>query len=157
MKYTKEKILPIVENSVSLAGVLKKLGLRLTGGNYSHIKTVINKFDIDTSHFLGKGANRGDRHVGGIKRTPEDILVLRSEFECRTHGQRLRKALIAVGIVDVCAKCGQVPIWNGKCLILIPDHKNGKFWDNRVENLELLCPNCHSQTDTFSGRNNTGM
>lgn len=49
--------------------------------------------------------------------------------------------------------CGLGNNWNGKPLVLILDHINGIYNDNRIENLRLLCPNCNSQTDTFAGRN----
>ena len=52
-----------------------------------------------------------------------------------------------------CAICGNNGIWNNQKLVLQLDHKNGDNTDNRLSNLRLLCPNCHSQTDTFSGRN----
>lgn len=54
---------------------------------------------------------------------------------------------------DICAKCGQGPIWQGQPLRFHVDHKNGDSKDDRWENLEKLCPNCHSQTDTYAGRN----
>lgn len=51
-----------------------------------------------------------------------------------------------------CNSCGQKPFWNGKPLTLTLEHKNGVFNDHRLENLEILCGHCHSQTDTFAGR-----
>jgi len=154
MKYTKEVLSPVVASSVSMAGVLRSLGLRPSGGTQAHLKRRIQKFGIDTSHFLGQAANRGIYHVGGsVKKSPNELLTLRSEFERRIAGWLLRRALIESGRVYECAFCGQKPEWNGKSLLLIPDHKNGNFWDNRSENLEFLCPNCHSQTSTYCGRN----
>jgi hypothetical protein len=155
VKYTKELLEPIVAKCISMAGVIKTLGLRQSGGNHSHLKRVIEKFEISTNHFLGSRANQGPNHKGGPdKKLPEEYLVLRREDQPRTHGKKLRRALVESGVEDKCNKCGILPVWNGKPLVLTPDHRNGKFWDNRKENLELLCPNCHSQTDTFSGRNN---
>lgn len=52
-----------------------------------------------------------------------------------------------------CACCGNTGEWNGRPLVLQLDHINGDNCDNRLENLRFLCPNCHSQTDTFAGRN----
>lgn len=60
-----------------------------------------------------------------------------------------------VGLLpDKCAICDLGPEWNGLSLTLQLDHINGKPKDNRIENLRLLCPNCHSQTETFAGRRN---
>lgn len=65
----------------------------------------------------------------------------------------LKRRLILLGLKNNhCERCG-ISEWLGKPLALALHHVNGERCDNRVENLELLCPNCHSQTDTFSGRN----
>lgn len=66
----------------------------------------------------------------------------------------LRKRLLAHGILDnSCSECGIGPEWNGKSLTLELDHINGINNDHRLENLRILCPNCHSQTSTFRGKN----
>jgi len=55
-----------------------------------------------------------------------------------------------------CVKCG-IDSWCGETIVLDLDHINGDNRDNRLSNLRYLCPNCHSQTDTYKGRNkNTG-
>jgi hypothetical protein len=51
-----------------------------------------------------------------------------------------------------CAICGISDEWNGKKLMLQMDHINGVNTDHRLENLRFVCPNCHSQTDTFSNK-----
>ena len=51
-----------------------------------------------------------------------------------------------------CALCGNEGEWCGQPLTLQLDHVNGRYDDNRLENLRWLCPNCHSQTPTFAGR-----
>lgn len=57
----------------------------------------------------------------------------------------------------ICADCGMKPFWNGKELVLQLEHKNGISNDNRLVNLAFLCPNCHSQTHSYAGRNSAGM
>lgn len=65
----------------------------------------------------------------------------------------LRDRLVREGFLEFkCAFCG-IDFWRGQPLSLELDHINGNKHDNRLENLRILCPNCHSQTETYSGRN----
>jgi hypothetical protein len=65
----------------------------------------------------------------------------------------LKARLIKNGTLkNVCSNCG-ISQWNGKEISLHLEHINGINNDNRIENLCLLCPNCHSQTDTYAGKN----
>jgi hypothetical protein len=81
-----------------------------------------------------------------------EILVERSTY---TNRQSLKKKLIKAGLKeDVCEICGQLPMWNNKPLVLQLDHINGVGDDNRIENLRIICPNCHTQTPTFGYRPN---
>ena len=81
----------------------------------------------------------------------EDVLVKGSSY-CR---HRLKKRLLKKGLLkNICYICGLLNYWNNKVIVLQLDHINGVNDDNRIENLRILCPNCHSQTSTFCGRNN---
>jgi hypothetical protein len=74
--------------------------------------------------------------------------------ELRTKRSYLKRRLIAAGLKqDRCEECG-VEEWQGKPISLPLHHINGNGSDNRLENLQILCPNCHSQTPNFAGRNN---
>ena len=153
-KYTKELLEPLVKSSTSLISVVRKLGITsYGGGTQSHIKKVIANYGIDTSHFLGQANNQGLHHVGGpAKRKPKSILVLLPVGETE-KSRLLRRALIESGREYKCECCGQLPIWNGKSLVLQIDHKSGLRNDNRSDNLRFICPNCHTQTDNFCGKN----
>lgn len=80
----------------------------------------------------------------------EDLLVAGRTTTNRTHlKQRLLKARFKESRCEICG----ITEWQGKPLSLQLHHINGDGHDNRLENLELLCANCHSQTDTYGGRN----
>lgn len=103
-----------------------------------------------TSGTIGKARKRGEL-VTYSRITPlKDILIENSSYN-RGH---LKKRLIKEGILEnKCILCKLPPTWEDKDLIMVIDHTNGIKDDNRLENLRLLCPNCNSQTSTFSGRN----
>lgn len=152
MKYTKDLLAAAVLECASVAGVLRKLGIAPAGGTHAHISRKIKAFGIDTSHFLGKAANRSPNHKGSKKHPWQETLVLRLQGR-RQKSHVLRRALIESGSeyrcqVDECGLRGQ---WLGKLLMLHVNHKNGNWLDDRPENLEFLCPNCHCQTLNYCG------
>jgi hypothetical protein len=147
VKYTKEVLSPLVADSLTLAEIIRKLGLRQSGGTQGNISRWIRIYGLDTSHFLGRRRNRGVRPKN--RRQWEEILVLRSPEQRKEHAAVLRRALIESGVPYECCKCHCLPIWRGEPLILEIDHESGQWWDNRKNNLRFLCPNCHSQTETW--------
>jgi 5-methylcytosine-specific restriction endonuclease McrA len=71
----------------------------------------------------------------------------------RTNRSHLKRRLLDAGIKEnKCERCG-ISAWLGEPLNAQLHHENGDGSDNRIENIEFLCPNCHSQTDTYGGRN----
>jgi Zn finger protein HypA/HybF involved in hydrogenase expression len=94
-----------------------------------------------------KAVNRGQVVARPRRWTVEDILA---RSRCRGC---VKRHLIEAGILlNVCEECG-LESWRGKPLAIQLDHRNGDRDDHRLENLRMLCPNCHSQTTTFAGRN----
>lgn len=71
----------------------------------------------------------------------------------KVAGHYIRRNKVIERDGDRCSLCGLLPVWNNKPLTLQVDHINGVNNDHRIENLRLLCPNCHTQTDTFGARN----
>ncbi|PPD55282.1 MAG: HNH endonuclease [Methylotenera sp.] len=142
------KLRAIIETSQSQSDVLRKIGLK-TASNATTLVKYIAKYEIDTSHFTPY-ANR--KPSNGFIATPLcDILIENSPHIDRSS---LKRRLVKEGILEYkCAKCDNMGEWNGEPLTLHLEHKNGINNDNRRENLEFLCPNCHSQTSTYAGRN----
>ena len=139
---------------MSIAEVVRKLGLMVTGGNHSHIKRKLLEHNIDISHFLGKHSNLGKKSA--IKKHWKEILIERNDKK-RELAFRLRRALIESGRDYKCEICGLKDKWNNKTIRLEVDHKNNRCNDDRPENLRFLCPNCHSQQLHKMNKGLTGL
>ena len=150
-KYTEEKLREAVANSVSYAGVIRYLGMIEAGGNHTHISRTIKRMGIDTSHFTGQSWARG--LPSERRKTPAERLVLDEPGSRRVNGEKLRNAMLRLGMSYVCASCGNRGTWLFQRLTLHVDHINGLYYDNRPENLRFLCPNCHAVTPTHAGKN----
>jgi hypothetical protein len=149
-KYTRELLEQAVAQSRTVVEVLRHLGIPVNGGSHTHISRRLKALEISTSHLVGAVHNRGG--TSHNRKPPEQVLVRLPPDGRRTPGTRLRRAMRARGIVERCSWCGLGTTWNDKPLILHVDHVSGDFLDNRPENVRFLCPNCHSQTETHSGR-----
>ena len=146
-KYTDTVLRDAVSKSTSVMQVLDNLGLKRTGGSHVHISRLIRDYGIDISHFRGQASNKGKKFA---YRDPEKILVEGKWGDVRVRGSILLECLIAVGVPFVCSEnCGVASEWNGKPIRLQVDHRDGCYWNNNIENLRFLCPNCHSQTENF--------
>ncbi len=148
--WTDEQLARAVRESTSVAGVIRALGVKVGGSVYVMINERIAELGLDTSHFRGQGWNRGQQVTCWSGRPLAEILVRNSDYRTTSS---LRKRLIKEGLKeDRCEIC-VLHEWCGRPLVLQLDHINGDRTDNRLENLRILCPNCHSQTETWCGRN----
>lgn len=140
-EYTKEELEEIVKSSSSYKEVLKKVGYTtLNGRNNDTLRRYLNKYNISIEHF---------ERVSPIKRNEENVFC-----ENSTASQKVLRDWYIKGNYSEykCAICGQEPMWNGIELKLQLDHADGDNKNNVLSNLRWLCPNCHSQTDTFCGK-----
>jgi len=145
--YTYEQVILAVKNSTSIRQVLNKLGLKEAGGNYSSIHKLINKLEIDTKHFSGQSWNKGIKF--GPKRPIEDYLSNQQTI----NSHKLRKRLINDKIFPYkCSNC-HLSQWLDQPIPLELEHIDGNHNNNSLDNLTLLCPNCHAMTSTYRGKN----
>lgn len=144
--YSKTEMQLAVAQSISVSEVIRRLGFPVTGGRHQHIKSLIKRFGISTAHFLGSRANRGPNHRGGPNKLHwKEVLVFNRHNGDRTRAQNLRRALVESGREYKCEVCGIADVWNSKPLVLEVDHRDGVTYDCRPENVQFICPNCHSQ------------
>lgn len=148
--WTDDQLILAVNDSKSYRSVLIKLGLIPAGGNYDQIKRRIQNLNINVEHFTGKGWN-----VGGmfIPRPAVAVELLLTE-DSDVQSYKLKNKLFAKGLKKPkCELCGWATVAPDGRLPLELDHINGKRRDNRLENLRILCPNCHSLQPTHRGKN----
>lgn len=145
--YDKDKVCAAVAKSTTYTEVLEYLGIPSRGGNNATIKRVIDGIGLDVSHFMGRRANTVyhkdiplDEYINGGKKIKSAHLLAK---------------LIKAGVKQrKCESCGIVD-WNSKPIVLHLHHCDGNPDNNSLDNLQVLCPNCHSQTDNFKGLANS--
>lgn len=144
-----QQLRKLVTESLSRSEVLRKMKL-VPSSNVRTFNKYIALYNIDISHFDAQKSRLRTRKQ--FCTTPlSDILIENSN---RVDRYGLKQRLVNEGVLKyICTKCGNVGEWQGEKLTLHLEHKNGINNDNRLENLEFLCPNCHSQTSTYAGRN----
>lgn len=133
--WSKEILASIINESISYSECLQKLNLAPAGGNYSTLQRKIEKFDLDTSHFLSQAHNKG-----------KELKPLENLF----GSIAIKKRLIKIR-GRKCEKCIN-STWNEKPIPLELEHIDGNNRNHNIENLLLLCCNCHAQTPTWRNR-----
>lgn len=136
-RYSDQDVINAAKDVKSIAGLLRKLDLREAGGNYANIQRIIQRLNIDTSHWTKQGWNAGKR----LK-----------DWSDYSRGRFLKKHIIK----DRGHKCEicLLELWNSLLIPLEIHHIDGDRTNNVLDNLQLLCCNCHAQTDSYRGRKN---
>lgn len=144
-KYNKESLQKAINESLSIREVLLKFGLRATSGNYGVFYRFIKKNNINTDNLVGR-----HKSITGVIRTETtDYLTNSKPISSFKLKERLIKEKIKENKCEICG----LTEWQNKPLSCQLHHIDGNNCNNDINSLIMLCPNCHSQTETFSGRN----
>ena len=137
-----EDIKQYIKDSTSYAQVLSKLGIPNRGNNIKTLKNIIKEHNIIIDHFIVKSRNIPDAVY------IEEYLSNKKKIS----SDKLKKKLFKLNIkTQVCERCGLTE-WNGSPIVLQLHHKDGNPLNNNLSNLEILCPNCHSQTENYANK-----
>lgn len=149
-KFTDGQAIKAIQNkeNISVRMVLSELSVsKVSGSNYEVIYRIVKRNNLDTSHWLGKS------HA--IGKAMEHLRVDASKMFGRKNAKShdLKKRLIRDGYKkEECEIC-HIDKWQGQKAPLELDHKDGNHQNNTLENLRILCPNCHAIQPTNSGKN----
>ena len=143
-KYSDEAFAKIVAENTSILQIGIALGYSSTlGAGFNKIKKRIEDLGLSTEHFTSQSRTKWTKDTAFVKGTIISSRKLRSLYNQYS------------GKPYICSICGQKPKWNGQPLTLILDHINGDHFDNRIDNLRWVCPNCNQQLDTTGSKNKT--
>lgn len=145
--FNQETLSTAVATSMSMRQVIDKLYPQYSAGIIPTVKKYIKLWKLDTSHWTGQAWARG---------TSLPSKQLAAHDLTSGHSRNTVKRVVLRTVPYVCAVCN-LSEWLGRPLVLQLDHINGINDDNRIENLRLLCPNCHSQTETYGGKNKVSI
>jgi len=146
---SKEELQNLLNTSNSIVEILKKLDFPAYSGNHVTLSSRIKEDGLDKTQFLINAKNHRKNFCRRSKISHDDFFKLGKD----TGSSTVRKRIIKNNLLDYkCLECGNTGTHNDKILTLQIDHINGISNDNRLENLRFLCPNCHSQTETYAGK-----
>ena len=141
--YTKEQVEEAVKNAFNYSQVFRNLSLLVNGGSYTWIKAMIKRYDISTDHFHKGNISLIEAGIAASKeRMKEKFNSNDISTNERIAASTLRSYLSHNNIESVCNSCGLTD-WMGKPLRLDIDHMDGNPINNKLENLQFICPNCH--------------
>lgn len=145
--YDLDLLVLAARESTRIRQALIVMGLAPKGGNYRTIKRAFDRFGIDTSHFTGQSQIQSSK---GISVRPiTDYLTNKASIGSYELKQKLLKQGIKKAICEEC----EGTEWRGKPMPLELDHIDGNSSNNSLENLRILCANCHALTPTYRGKN----
>lgn len=134
-----QRLREAVENNTTIAAVARELGIAAKGGNYKTIKFHIARLELSTDHHTGQSWSREQYKTSDSRRHKNTIRAAL----LREHGHR-------------CWTC-DLTEWMGQPIPLEMDHIDGNNSNNALDNLRILCSNCHAQTPTYRNRRRTDV
>jgi hypothetical protein len=147
--FTLQEFIEAVKNNYSVSSCLVCLNLSPTGANYRNFYKFQKENNIDISHFTGQGHLKGKTNNYNLPIPLSEILVENYSYSSNA----LRKRLIKEGLKEHKCECCGLSEWLGEPIPLELDHVDGNHFNNLIENLKILCPNCHARTPTYRGKN----
>ena len=142
----KDHFIEITKNSLTMGEASTKLDL-----HFNTFKKYAIKFGVYKPNQGGKGKKKGSYKEGTKRKYKlEDIIVNKYP---QYHSNKLRIRLIKEGIKKEKCEICNIEEWNGKKVSFELNHKDGNRFNHKLNNLEIICPNCHSQTSTYRGKN----
>lgn len=141
-RFTRQEIEQFAKESYSYAQLARKVGYDApfnNGSAYREVVKMIETFNLDVSHFKGQGWNKDN-----------------FDYSRFVYGKKIKSAQAINAIVALrghkCEICG-LSEWNGNPIPLEVHHIDGQELNSELNNLLLICPNCHALTDNYRGRN----
>lgn len=144
-KYAKS-VCKLAEKCTNINQILHILGKKGTNEYYKQIRKILEDNNIDTSHFIENETHKQTQYIP--KKSLEECLISGSTVSSTRIRDRLLKEKVKE---HICERCGKTE-WEGEPIPLQLHHINGDRTDNRLENLQMLCPNCHTLTDNYCGK-----
>ena len=148
-RFTRQEIEQFVKESASYAQLAQKCGYaKQSGSSAKEVRKMIWQLNLDISHFTGQGWMIGQTYDSERYIPFEEYIKGNS-----VQTNKLRKKLLKEGLKEHICECCLNTMWNNVPIPLEVHHKDGNKNNNHIDNLQLLCPNCHALTDTYRGKN----
>lgn len=142
--WSQEKLEDAIKTSTSYSETLRNLEIPIQGNNTDTLKKYIKEYNLDISHFtFGKS-----KDLSGLNYIPVSEYLGTNKYIATS---KLKLKLLKESLKENRCECCGITKWNGKPLVMQLHHIDGNNKNNSLDNLQMLCPNCHSQTENYCG------